>query len=327
MPEVAAPSTSGYVSRYSIGGSDIGAILGVNRYKEPSAVFDRLIAVREGRTLPSTTSNDAERGNELEDPAARKYERETGHTVLRMNECYTHPEYPFLHANIDRLIVSGPRVDAHDGRAGVLEVKCPRSQGFRATIEGGVDPSYYAQMQHYLCVLGLEWGEFAFLNAEEWRLHTVFVVRDEEHIRRTVEIARQFWAMVESGIRPAPLTANDAAGAHAAQIVETAARTATVQTINTREWASAMASLRAAKAEFAVAETAKKQAEERVKALLDTQGLEAVQVPGIGKVTYKEETRSSFDKERLAQEHPELDLSRYTNRTATRVLRPTWGRE
>lgn len=320
---------SEYVARPSIGGSDIGALLGVNRYKTAASVYDRIVTILDGGPLAVTNdSNDAERGRELEAACVRKYERETWRQTAR-GETVTHPEYPFMHANVDRLIVQTTGGDPYQDRGtGILEAKCPRLPNWRMTREMGVDPSYYAQVQHYMAVAGLSWASFAFLNAEDWVLHTIDIDRDEEMIADIYAVCEGFWVAVQDrarttvqGIEHLMQTQERARATQ-----ERARLTAGTAVRDTAEWRTALQNVLRAQNEYRIAEVARESAREILTQMIEREGIEAISVPGVGRVTYKEQTHESIDMEQLVLQHPELDLARYVRRTSYRTLRPTFGR-
>lgn len=326
MPELIL-GTEPYIPRASIGGSDIGTLLGVNRYGNPVSVYERITAMLNGRAYASTPDNpDMERGRELEPACVRKYERETGRRTIHGGATVVHPTRPYMHANVDRLIVDrDPMIELRNPPdTGILEAKCPRSTVWRATRETGVNPSYYAQLQHYFAVTDLTWGSFAFLNAEDWLLHTFDVERDEPQIAQIFEVCEHFWSMVQAGSFNAQRLA-----AHTMPIAEeTVARaqlTAGSLVRETRVWSEALSNVKECNMRFALAKSSKEAADETLKALVEFEGVEEVVVPGIGKVTYKEQDRTGIDMGRLKDDHPEI-VSQYQTITTYPVLRTSFGR-
>ena len=330
MPDVANPGAEPYVPRPSIGGSDIGTLLGVNRHGDARSVYERITAILDSRPYVGQPDNpDMERGRELEAACVRKYERDTGRMTVHFGPAITHPDRPYMHANPDRLIVATEesmvsRPDFAIG-TGILEAKCPRLPVWRATREVGVNPSYYAQLQHYLAVTGLTWGSFAFLNAEDWVLHTVDVERDEPMIAQIYEVCDHFWEMVQSGrFNPQQLSLYTETISEETRV--RAQLTAGSIVRETPAWRQALANVKAKREAFAIANAEKEASEDILKQLIEAEGVTEVVVPGIGKVTYKEQDKPWFDHKQLAEEHPELDLTPYQRRTAFSVLRPSFGR-
>jgi putative phage-type endonuclease len=85
-----------------IGGSDAGVILGLNKYR---TAFE-LWLEKTGQVDPQEIDNEAIYwGNEMENVIAKEFEKRTDKKVRRSNFMFTHPDYPFIKANIDRFIV------------------------------------------------------------------------------------------------------------------------------------------------------------------------------------------------------------------------------
>lgn len=87
--------------RLGIGGSDAGAVCGVNPYRSAFNVYmDKTSAI--------VTDEDTERlrqGRDLEDYCAKRFCEATGWKVRRSNYLYRHDSYDFMLADLDRIIV------------------------------------------------------------------------------------------------------------------------------------------------------------------------------------------------------------------------------
>lgn len=85
-----------------IGGSDVSAIAGLNKWKSPVGVYlDKI-----GASPDEDSAGEAAYwGNVMEDVVAQEFSIRTGLRVRRRNAILKHPEYPFMLANVDRLIV------------------------------------------------------------------------------------------------------------------------------------------------------------------------------------------------------------------------------
>lgn len=297
-----------YQPSYSIGGTDAGAILGVNKYKSAVDVWRRL---SDPAFVDQPDNDTLELGRYMEPFIASKYAAVT-RRELQLSEKLNHDKHPFLHANPDRVIVGGLRV-AMDG-PGILEIKLLGQWTFKQTKEQGIDPSYYAQIQHYLFVTGLKWGSFACYNTEQKELYWFDVERDEEFIARMVDSCVVFWnEYVLTGICPPPKEAvynfpRAAVGAEA--VVH-----------NEPEWVNAVRQLKTARDTYKLAEHSKKLAEQTVKDLMGE--TEKVIIPELGKISWAESVRRSYDIDTLKREHPEIDFSRYETQTVSRTFLPT----
>ena len=83
-----------------IGGSDAGAICGVNPYSSAMKVF-------RDKTSESVEEQDSEAvriGHDLEDYVAQRFTEATGLKVRKSNFMYRSVEHPFMIADVDRLV-------------------------------------------------------------------------------------------------------------------------------------------------------------------------------------------------------------------------------
>ena len=155
--------------RTGIGGSDIGAILGLNHYRTPYDVFlDKTVP----DARPDTAGEAAYWGTTLETVVAREYQRRTGRKVQRVNHLLRHPDHDFAIANIDRAIINpdiSGTVRWKDGRLTTDSLlECKTANSFTAADWGdtGTDSvpySYLCQCQWYLGVTGCQTAELAVL--------------------------------------------------------------------------------------------------------------------------------------------------------------------
>ena len=155
----------------SIGGSEIGAIIGQDRFKTP---FDVWLSKVQPTENPASYVMD--RGTFLEEFIARKFEAETGSVVTTPpQEVYYHNEYDFISATPDRFY------DANK----VLECK--------HTTQHVTDPlpAHYAQLQWYLGVLGMKSGSLAYDTPFEFRVFNFDL--DVNFYNYLIEKARWFW--------------------------------------------------------------------------------------------------------------------------------------
>lgn len=176
-----------------VGGSDVAAIMGLNKWRSPLEVW----LEKTGRAEPPDLSGkqSVEWGVRLEPLIAAKFaECHPEMRVRRKNCTMVSVARPWARANIDRELV-GPL-----GR-GVLEIK---SVGLRSADEWvyGVPPYYEAQIQHYLSVTGWRYSFCAVLiGGQDYREH--FVPRDEDDIASIDRAVDGFWnGFVMTGTMP-----------------------------------------------------------------------------------------------------------------------------
>lgn len=174
-----------------IGGSDAGAILGVNRWKTPFQVYlDKTEPISEVKE----SSEAAYWGNQLEDIVAKEFSKRTGKKVRRKNAILQHKEYPFMVANLDREVV---------GEKAFLECKTVNAFGAKEWEGNEIPASYLVQVMHYMAVTGYEKCYIACLIGGQkfvWKE----IERDEELINMIIEAEKDFWENhVEKRIPPA----------------------------------------------------------------------------------------------------------------------------
>lgn len=82
-------------------GTDAGAVCGMNPYKSAMQVY-------QDKVSPEVELRDNESmrlGRDLEDYVAARFMEAAGKKVRRSNAMYVSDEYPFMMANVDRLVV------------------------------------------------------------------------------------------------------------------------------------------------------------------------------------------------------------------------------
>ena len=162
-----------------IGGSDAGAICGLNPYVSPMKVYlDKTTDIIED------TDNEAKKvGRDLERYVAERFVEETGKRVRQTNFMYVSKEHPFMFANVDRMIV---------GEKAGLECKTASAYSAAQWENGNIPPHYIIQCNHYIAVTG----------ADRWYLAVVVlgkafkyfcIERDDEVIANLINIEERFW--------------------------------------------------------------------------------------------------------------------------------------
>ena len=192
-----------------IGGSDIGAIMGLSKWKSPVDVW----LDKTGRTEPDLEmSEPAYFGIELESFVAAEYSKRSGNKVQRVNQAIKHPEHSWMLANIDRAVVadgSRARLDK-DGKLvgikGLLECKTASAYLEREWSDESAPLAYVAQCQWYMAVTGAEWCDLAVLiGGQKYVCHRI--EREERLIDAIIDAGYQFWFNnVLADVPPTPRT-------------------------------------------------------------------------------------------------------------------------
>lgn len=166
--------------RNGIGGSDVATILGLNKWKSPYQLW----LEKTGQILLNQEQSEpAYWGNVLEEVVAKEFTERTGKKVRRRNQVFSHSQYPFLRANIDRDIV---------GENAILECKTTNAFLAKEWESEEVPPAYLCQVQHYMNVLDKDYCYIAVLIGGQkfiWKR----IDRDQELIDVITERLVDFW--------------------------------------------------------------------------------------------------------------------------------------
>lgn len=166
--------------RRGIGGSDAGAILGFNNYSSPHEIY---LSKTDGIDRDLSGNEAVYWGKRLEAVVAAEFEKRSGKKVKRVNAALQSIKYPFMLANVDRMVI---------GENAVLECKTA-NQYFAADWDGGeVPPAYICQCQHYMAVTGAECCYIACLVGGQRFVYKP-IERDGEFIEYLIQKERDFW--------------------------------------------------------------------------------------------------------------------------------------
>lgn len=131
-----------------IGGSDVGAIMGLNQYQTPLDIYKS-----KKETIPFITNKAIEFGKETEDAMftifKEKY-KERFDCFLFKNIMFRNKKHKFLQASVDGIVY-----DKLLKKYGVLEIKSAQDRDDKWYKNGNIDIpiSYEKQGEHYLNVL------------------------------------------------------------------------------------------------------------------------------------------------------------------------------
>lgn len=174
-----------------IGGSDAGAICGVNPYRSAMQVYQDKVSEE-----TEETDNEAMRqGREFEDYVARRFMEASGKKVRRANAMFYDEKHPFMLADVDRLVV---------GENAGLE--CKTASPFMADKweDGKVPLSYQIQCYHYMSVMNTDaWYIAVLIYGRDFKFCKI--ERDEKILADLIRIEQDFWENhVMRGILPEP---------------------------------------------------------------------------------------------------------------------------
>ena len=144
--------------KQGIGGSDAGAVCGLNPYRTAMQVYQD----KTSEEIEEIDNESMRQGREFEDYVARRFTEATGKKVRRANAMFYHEKYPFMLVDVDRMVV---------GENAGLECKTASP---------------------YMAVCGAEaWYIAVLIYGKEFKYYRI--ERDEEMIADLIRIEQDFW--------------------------------------------------------------------------------------------------------------------------------------
>jgi putative phage-type endonuclease len=192
--------------RKSLGGSDIGAILGLSKFKTAVDVWME----KTGKEVNQTVNIAMRFGNFAEEFVASEYSRSTQSKLEKYDHAIIHPEYEYMHGHIDRFVL-GDEVSLIDdlGRINAKRIlECKTANPFTANEwgEAGSDEvplSYLVQCVWYMMLTNINQTDVAVLFGNtDFRIYTIS--RDEELEQIILNRAKEFWQSYVLGDKPPP---------------------------------------------------------------------------------------------------------------------------
>ena len=301
----------------SLGGSDMGAVLGMNSYTSPLAVW----MDKTGR-LPEKEQTEWMRlGTDLEDYVAQRFCEASGLKVVKDNYTWRNSKYPHLHMNPDRRIV---------GQKAGFEAKIV-SQLNEKKYRGGEFPdSYYAQVVTYLCVSEFDrWYLGALILGEglriyqmtripndtkpDWCVASVYV--DDDELAALGNTGESFWGYVETDTPP-PADCHPKTG----DALFAMYPDSTDECIGIGSFERELDNYFRLKEQAKNIQMTIEGIENRIKHHLG----ECARGEGEKyKVSWKTQYRSTFDHKKFVADHPEMDVSAYYKKSNSRPFKVT----
>ena len=177
--------------KQGIGGSDAGAVCGLNPYRTAMQVYQDKITEE-----TEEIDNEAMRqGREFEDYVAKRFMEATGKKVRRANAMFYDEKHPFMLADVDRMVV---------GENAGLECKTASPYMADKWENGKIPLSYQIQCHHYISVCNAEaWYIAVLIYGREFKYYRI--ERDEEILADLVGIEEDFWKnRVSARVMPDP---------------------------------------------------------------------------------------------------------------------------
>ena len=174
-----------------IGGSDIGAILGLSRFRSPLEVWME----KTGKKTKKLDSLPLRFGSFAESFVASEYARATGFRLIHDESIYIHPEHAFMSAHMDRFVLEGGAANSTPTPTRILECKTANPFSAGDWGEAGSDEvpmSYLCQCIWYMAITNINQVDLAVLfGNSDFRIYQI--ARDVELETVILQKAHHFW--------------------------------------------------------------------------------------------------------------------------------------
>lgn len=285
--------------RKTIGGSDAASLCGLNSYSSPYSVWADKMGL-----LPKKEPNEAMRlGTDLEQYVAERFTEATGKKVRRDRHIIINSDYPFAHANVDRVII---------GEDAGLECKTTSVMNLKRFKNGEYPDNYYVQCMHYMMVTGKKkWYLAVLILGKDFRVFEI--ERNDEEISALAEIEKDFYECVQNKTAPA--------------VDGSSATTDTLNSIysESNEEQADLTFFRSEIQQFLDAKSQIKALNEFCASKANTikEAMKSCEkgICGDFNVAWKSQKKTTLDKKKLLEENPLLDLSKYEKITESRVFK------
>lgn len=275
--------------RKGIGGSDAAAVIGLNSWTSPFAVW----ADKTGRTEPKEENEAMRIGHDLEDYVAKRWCEQTGKKVRRDNRIHVNSDYPFALATIDRWV---------NGEKAGLECKTTSVLNMKKFKNGEYPDNYYVQCMHYMAVTGAErWYLAVLVMGREFLTFTI--ERDEDEINALMESEKAFWKYVETDTEPPADGFNETTS-----IINQMYSNSSDTQIDLFGKDTLFSTYMDIKDQIKDLTKLKEKYEQEIKLML---GAAEAGASDRFQVTWKPQSRKTFDVKRFSEDNPDIDLEDY----------------
>ena len=282
--------------KQGIGGSDAGAVCGLNPYRTAIQVYYD----KTSDSIEDVDNEAMRQGRELEEYVAKRFCEASGKKVRRANTMFYDEKNPFMLADIDRMIV---------GENAGLECKTASPYSEEKWRDDKIPLSYQLQCYHYISVCNADaWYIAVLIYGRDFKYYRI--ERDDEVIENLIRIEKEFWnEYVLKRVIPDPDGSKTADAAIAERFKESRSITIPLSGFDERlERRQELLSL------LEKIETEKRQIDQELKLYL---GDAEIAENEHYRVSWKNFSRSSIDEKRLKAEQPEI-YEKYRRETTSR---------
>ena len=274
------------IRKTGLGGSDAGAVCGLNPYVSPMAVY-------RDKVSDETDMGDNEamrQGRDLEEYVAQRFTEETGLKVRRSNKMYRSTEYPWMIADVDRMVAGGG--------AG-LECKTVSVYKKDQWADGGIPVHYLLQCYHYMIVTGFRtWYLAAVILGQDFQYRRIEY--EEEIAQNLIALEAEFW---NNHVLPRHMPDPDGSKSCDAVLEEYFCQRGKAETIELVGFDQKLERRQEIEETMKLLETEKRQIDQEIKVFMD--GHEMAD-SGRYRVTWREVISSRLDTKRLKEEKPDI---------------------
>jgi putative phage-type endonuclease len=290
------------ISDACIGGSTIAAVLGLSNFRTKLQVWGELTGMLPKEDISGKMQ--VRLGNKMEAVVAEVFTEDTGKKLHRVNETFTHDNYPYLVGHIDRRVV---------GERAIVEIKAVSAYARDQWKDGKAPQEYVLQLMWYLGLTKTNMGYLVALVGNT-DLAIVPVIFDKEIYETMVKKAVDFWEnFVIPKVMPMQITSDD--GSTLYQLFPIADPNKDIML--TDEANRLIEQIESASTELKMLEADVETYKNLLKAMLKDG--ESGQTDKY-RVTWKTQHSNRIDTERFKKEQEEL-YKAYLKTTSTRVLR------
>lgn len=282
--------------KQGIGGSDAGAVCGLNPYRTAIQVYYD----KTSDSIEDVDNEAMRQGREFEEYVARRFCEASGKKVRRANTMFYDEKNPFMIADVDRMIV---------GENAGLECKTASPYSEEKWRDDKIPLSYQLQCYHYMSVCNADaWYIAVLIYGRDFKYYRI--ERDDEVIENLIRIEKEFWnEYVLKQVIPDPDGSKTADVAIAERFKESKSITIPLTGFDERlERRQELLSL------LEKIETEKRQIDQELKLYL---GDAEIAENEHYRISWKNFSRSSIDEKRLKAEQPEI-YKKYRRETTSR---------
>ena len=282
--------------KQGIGGSDAGAVCGLNPYRTAIQVYYD----KTSDSIEDVDNEAMRQGRELEEHVERRFCEASGKKVRRANAMFYDEKNPFMLADVDRMIV---------GENAGLECKTASPYSEEKWRDDKIPLSYQLQCYHYMSVCNADaWYIAVLIYGRDFKYYRI--ERDDEVIENLIRIEKEFWnEYVLKQVIPDPDGSKTADVAIAERFKESKSITIPLTGFDERlERRQELLSL------LEKIETEKRQIDQELKLYL---GDAEIAENEHYRISWKNFSRSSIDEKRLKAEQPEI-YEKYRRETTSR---------